>query len=58
MSILILISILILKGLNFNVFNMIARMNEGKIARISCDCKCKFDSTTCNSHQNSNSHQK
>ena len=32
---------------------MIARINEVKtlLKHISCDCKCKFDSTTCNSNQ-------
>ena len=35
---------------------MIVGMNEGKtlIKHILCDCKCKFDSTTCNSNQKSN----
>ena len=35
------------------VFNVITRINEFKILvkYISCDCKCKFDSTTCNSNQ-------
>ena len=32
---------------------MITNKNEAKtmIKHISCDCKCKFDSTTCNSNQ-------
>ena len=35
------------------VLNMIARINEAKILvnHISCDCKCKFDSTTFNLNQ-------
>ena len=35
---------------------MIARINEVKtlLKHISCDCKCKFDSTTCNSNQKQN----
>ena len=32
---------------------MIAKINEAKtlVKYISCDCKCKFDSTTYNSNQ-------
>ena len=32
---------------------MITRINEGKtlIKHISCDCKCRFNSTKCNSNQ-------
>ena len=35
------------------VFNMITNKNEAKTMTklISCDCKCKFNSTTCNSNQ-------
>ena len=35
------------------VFNMIANKNEAKTTtkHVSCDCKCKFNSTTCNSNQ-------
>ena len=38
---------------NVKVFNIIIRINEPKtlIKHISCDCKCKFTSTTCNSNQ-------
>ena len=38
---------------NVKVFNIITRINEPKtlIKHISCDCKCKFNSTTCNSNQ-------
>ena len=34
------------------VFNMTANKNKAKtIAKhISCDCRCKFNSTTCNSN--------
>ena len=34
------------------VFNMITRINEAKtlLKRISCNCNCKFNSTTCNSN--------
>ena len=34
-------------------FNMIKNKNEAKAMteHISCDCKCKFNSTTCNSNQ-------
>ena len=36
-----------------NVFIMITRINKAKALtkHISCDCKCKFHSTTCNSDQ-------
>ena len=35
---------------------MITRINEAKtlVKHISCDCKCKFNSTTFNSNQNWN----
>ena len=38
---------------NVKVFNMITNKNEAKkmTKRISCDCKCKFNSKTCNSNQ-------
>ena len=38
---------------NVKVLNMITRTNEAKtlIKYISCDCKCKFNRTTCNSNQ-------
>ena len=41
------------KDINVKAFNMITNTNEAKamIGRISCDCKCKFNSTTCNSNQ-------
>ena len=32
------------KYINFKAFNMIANKNEAK-KRISCECKCKFNST-------------
>ena len=34
-------------------FNIITNENEAKAIteHISCDCKCKFNSTTCNSNQ-------
>ena len=39
--------------INVKVFNMIIRMHETKtlVKHISCDCKCKFNSRTCNSNQ-------
>ena len=42
-----------IKDINFKVFNMtsmIAKINEDKtlVKHISYDCKCKFDSITCN----------
>ena len=41
------------KSLNVKVFNMITRIKESNalIRHISCDCKCKVDSTTCKSNQ-------
>ena len=35
------------KDINVKVFNMITRTNEAKtmVKHISCDCKCKFNST-------------
>ena len=41
------------KDINLKAFNMIANKDEAKAMteHISCDCKCKFNSTTCNSNQ-------
>ena len=41
------------KGINVKAFNMITNKNEAKAItkHISCDCKCKFSSTICNSNQ-------
>ena len=41
------------KNANVKVVNMITRVNEIKILLkcISCDCKCKFNSSTCKSNQ-------
>ena len=41
------------KDTNVKVFNMITNKNEAKAMteHISCDCKCKFISTICNSNQ-------
>ena len=38
------------KDINIKEFNMITRINEAKTftKHISCDCKCKFNNTTCN----------
>ena len=43
----------VLKGINVKAFNMIANKYEAKpmTEHISCDCTCKFNSTTCNSKQ-------
>ena len=40
------------KVINVKVFDMIRRINEAKtlVKHFSYDCKCKFDSTTCNSN--------
>ena len=44
------------KDANVKVFNMITNKSETKIVirHISCDCKWKFNSTTCNSNQKLN----
>ena len=41
------------EDLNLSVFNMITGINESKALtkHISCECKCKFDGTKCNSNQ-------
>ena len=41
------------EDLNLSVFNMVTRINELKTLtkHISCECKCKFDGTKCNSNQ-------
>ena len=41
------------KDINVKAFNMITNKNEAKAMteHISCDCKCKFNSTICNSNQ-------
>ena len=41
------------KDINVKAFNMITSKNEAKAMteNISCDGKCKFNSTTCNSKQ-------
>ena len=40
--------------MNVKVFNVITRIYEAKIMikHISCDCRCKFNSTTCHSNKN------
>ena len=41
------------KDINVKAFNMITNKDEVKAMteHISCDCRCKFNSTTCNSKQ-------
>ena len=41
------------KDANAKIFNIIGRKNEAKplVKHVSCDCKCKFGSTICNSDQ-------
>ena len=41
------------KDINVKVFNVITKKDKAKAMTqyISCDCKCKFDSTTSNSRQ-------
>ena len=41
------------KDINVIAFNVITNKDEPKAMTecISCDCKCKFSSTTCNSNQ-------
>ena len=38
---------------NLKALNMITKKNEARAMtkHISCDCRCKFNSTTCNSKQ-------
>ena len=40
------------KDINVKAFNMITNKDEAKAMaeHISCDCKCKFNSTTCRIH--------
>ena len=42
------------KDVNFKAFDKITNKDEAKemSEHISCDCKCKFNSATCNSKQN------
>ena len=44
------------KDINVKAFNIIANINEAKAMaeRFSCDCKCKFNITMCNSNQECN----
>ena len=44
------------KDINVNVFNMITSINEAKtmMKHAPYDCKCKVNSTTCNSNQKLN----
>ena len=39
--------------INFKAFNLITNEKEAKAMakHVLCDCKCKFNSTTCNSNQ-------
>ena len=39
-----------IKDIIVKSFNMITNKNEAKAEHISCDCKCKFISTTCSSN--------
>ena len=41
------------KDINVKAFNIITNKNEAKTMakHISCDCKCKFNGTKCNSNQ-------
>ena len=41
------------KDINVKAFNVVTNKNEAKgmTEYISCDCKCKFNSTMCNSNQ-------
>ena len=44
------------KYINVKVFNMITNKDEANAMtkHVSCDCKCKFNSITCNSKQKRN----
>ena len=41
------------RDINIKAFDMIRNENraETMLEHVSCDCKCKFNSTTCNSNQ-------
>ena len=39
------------KDVNVKVFNMITNKAKTMVKHIPCDCKCKVNSTTCNSNQ-------
>ena len=45
------------KDINVKELNMLTNKSEAKTMakHISCDCKCKFNSTTCNANQKWNS---
>ena len=45
--------------MNVKLFNKITNKNEAKtlVKHITCDCKCKFNSTTCNSNQKWNNNK-
>ena len=38
------------KSKDLKLFNMITNRNKSLIKHISCDCKCKFNSSTYNSN--------
>ena len=42
-----------IKDISVKAFNMFTNKNEAKITtkQMSCDCKCKFNSTTCDSNK-------
>ena len=44
------------KDVDVKMFHMITRINKAKtlVKHISCDCKCKFNSTTYNSNKKLN----
>ena len=48
------------KVINVKVFNMITYKNKAKTItkHITCNCKCKLNSTTCNSNQKWNNKTK
>ena len=50
----VMLLITYLQDINFKVFNAITRINERKtfVKHISCDCKWRFNSITCNSIKN------
>ena len=39
--------------IEYDILNMITRINEDKtlVKHLFCDCKCEFSSATCNSNQ-------
>ena len=52
----VLLKIVLVEGINLKVFHMIKEVNESRILTkyISCEYRCEFDGSKCNSKQKSN----